>query len=304
MDPIATWNRDGYLVLRHAVDRDTIANLRRICDGALAQWRRDSSPDVEPGGWAYGPQAWILLHLNHPVYHRGRQADLAALLQAAARPEVLALLRDLFQDEPEVAQINYYINPPEQDRANAWHRDCQFYHGPHEQDKVRALFAREMSPPRSLHMHIPLAPTAATELVPGSHRRWDTPEEEQIRRHEAQRNDMPGAVAVTLEPGDLAFFHVNTIHRGIYQHRVLRRTIAVSYSRASDPQEITPERLEHTRGYVAPYQPWFRRPGYLDGLPPAIAAYYRAYVERYGDRLDLALVDALPAARRGYFTQA
>ena len=78
----------------------------------------------------------------------------------------------------------------------------------------------EADPPRELHMHIPLVATAASELVPGSHRRWDTPEETHIRRNDPKSDAMPGAFRLELEPGDLAFFHVNSLHRGLYYQGV------------------------------------------------------------------------------------
>jgi len=77
-------------------------------------------------------------------------------------------------------QINYYIDPPGETRIGGWHRDCQFFPGMDEEAQKRAV-AEEADPPRELHMHIPLVPTHATEVVPGSHNRWDTPEEFQIR---------------------------------------------------------------------------------------------------------------------------
>ena len=42
-------------------------------------------------------------------------------------------------------------------------------------------------------MHIALVPTRATAVVPGSHLRWDTPEEYRVRHEDKLSYDMPGA---------------------------------------------------------------------------------------------------------------
>ena len=49
---------------------------------------------------------------------------------------------------------------------------------------------REGDPPREVHMHIPLVGTSASEVVPGSHVRSDTPEESRIRQEDSHSDKM------------------------------------------------------------------------------------------------------------------
>lgn len=78
-------------------------------------------------------------------------------------------------------------------------------------------------------MQIALAPSADIEVVPGSHLRWDTPEEYAIRKAAGGANNrsnaMPGAVRVALDPGDAVLFNPMAIHRGRYHANRLRRTL-------------------------------------------------------------------------------
>lgn len=198
-------------------------------------------------------------------------------------------------------QINYYIDPPGETRIGGWHRDCQFYPGADEEAQKRAL-AEEADPPRELHMHIPLVPTQATEVVPGSHNRWDTPEEFAIRTKDATSDKMPGREIIQLQPGDLAFFHVNSLHRGMYLLGVKRRTIAVTFGRASSPRKATPEWMKAWRGYVATYQPWFLKPGYLDGCAPSTRAFFQRFIDVYRDSWTRENIAQLNAELQEYFT--
>lgn len=298
-DTAAAWHRDGYLILRQVVPAARIEVLRELCDDARDLWHGVATEDSEPGGFAPGPREWVLMHLNHPRYHRQRPGSLAPLLDVIAQPLVLDLLDEIMAGRQLFAQANYYVEPVET-KPTAWHRDCQFYGG--DEDAVRQRVLDEATPPRELHVHIPLAPTANTELVPGSHCRWDTPEEHAIRTETPEVDEMPGAVSVELEPGDLAFFHVNSIHRGLYPGGVTRRTIAVSYGSTAYPRPATQELLDVWRGYVCTYQPWFLEPGYLDGTTPATRAFFERFIETYRDTWQADWVGSdWPEPRRRYF---
>ena len=272
------WNQGSHLVLRDRVPTERLAALFDICERACAQWREESSPGSEPGNFHYQPRAWSLLHLIHPKYHRESPEGLPTLLEAIAEPFVVALVEAIFQGPATFMQVNYYIDPPGETFGGAWHRDCQFL-APDEA-RERIDFEAEAEPPRELHMHIPLVPTAATSLVPGSHARWDTPEELKVRRHDPNGH-MPGAFRIGLEPGDLAFFHVNALHRGHYEVGVPRRTIAVTFGRASAPRAITADIMRERVGYGATYQPWFLNLDYLDGIDEDTRAFYQRFIEVY-----------------------
>lgn len=294
------WQRDGYLLLRDVLAPATVEALRISCDQSLEQWRRDSTAETEPGGYCHKPDAWIMLHLNHPKYHHRNPEELAALLNAVADPHVLSILDDVFREPAVITQINYYIDPSEPRPAN-WHRDCQFtarWTGEEESE----LILREGDPPREVHMHIPLVGTSASEVVPGSHVRSDTPDESRIRQEDSHSDKMPNACRLPLDPGDVAFFHVNALHRGTYEAGVLRRTIAVTFNRVSDPRPATPETMLQRTGYVPSYQPWFKWPNYLDGCSPAARQFYRRFIDVYEDSWNPALLESLPEGVQDYYT--
>ena len=84
--------------------------------------------------------------------------------------------------------------------------------------------------------------------MPGSHARWDTPQEHACRAADAKDQaggvDMPGGTALELGAGDGAIFHPHSIHKGVYPGPSMpRRTVAVSFSAAARAEVPTAEKL-------------------------------------------------------------
>lgn len=295
------WKQQGYLIVRNAFKAERVAKLFETCESVLDQWKRESTKEGEPGGHCYGPKAWVLANLNHPKYHRQHPEGLPRLLDAVADPLVVRILGEIFREEAILMKANFYIDPPGEGWTGGWHRDCQFFHK--DEEKERHAVAEEGDPPRELHMHIPLVKTASTEMVPGSHRRWDTAEELLVRRKAAQSDKMPGALRIELEPGDLAFFHVNSIHRGLYPQGVLRRTITASYSRAAQPRKATAELMKQWKGFVVTYQPWFLKTGYLDGCTAGAKEFFQRFIDVYRDSWKPEYLNDLHPRLQEYFTK-
>jgi ectoine hydroxylase-related dioxygenase (phytanoyl-CoA dioxygenase family) len=73
--------------------------------------------------------------------------------------------------------------------------------------------------PNVVHFRIPMVDEPGVELIPGTHRRWDSDEELDVRLEQNGRKnyeDLPAGVRVALNAGDLLVFSANMIHRGIY----------------------------------------------------------------------------------------
>jgi ectoine hydroxylase-related dioxygenase (phytanoyl-CoA dioxygenase family) len=95
---------------------------------------------------------------------------------------------------------------------NYWHRDPQYHLSVDEQKAA-------LSGPEVVHVRIPLADEPGIELVPASHKQWDTEEELDVRlgRNEKSVHDpLSSSERVSLNAGDLLVFSANIIHRGIY----------------------------------------------------------------------------------------
>ena len=104
-----------------------------------------------------------------------------------------------------VHACNLYFEPPRESWLGGWHRDCQYdkFDLRPDADTERIVLS-EAVPAREVHMR--LCDSAATEIVPGSHK-WDTP------RSTRSASTTIGRTPYGRQPidtGDLAFFHVNS----------------------------------------------------------------------------------------------
>jgi Phytanoyl-CoA dioxygenase (PhyH) len=266
------WQAHSYFVARQLITPAEADALRDVCEEVLQQWLAGLQP--APGGPVPSPEATVMRHLNHPAYFRRRSAGLASLMDLIADERVLAVARAVLEDEPLFRCTSLFFNPRANGRDGDWHRDSQFVTRTDEEER-QFLFGAERA--AALQLQIALLPSEDSEVVPGSHQRWDTPEEYRIRKGEGGRNrrsnEMPGAVRVRLEPGDAVAFNPRALHRGRYHTDKPRRTLMLTYTSRSGEQP-------------ADYfnrQPWFLDPGYLEALDPHTRAFFGPFVERFRD---------------------
>lgn len=263
------WQTEGYVIIRKLFDAERTAQLRTICDRILEAWRVTNPETGQPGGT---PDATVMRHLNHEGYFAGHPAELNLLMDAVADEKVLGTMRTIFGEEPLFRCTSYFFNPQQTSRDGNWHRDSQF--GTPDDEAERAVLAKAAAAGNSIQMQIALVPSDDIEVVPGSHARWDTPEEYAIRKADGgannRANTMPGAVGVSLEPGDAVLFNPMGLHRGRYHADRLRRTLMLTYTKTSAPYA----------DYFSK-QPWFLTPGYLDALSPKARPFFEQFVNTY-----------------------
>jgi hypothetical protein len=270
------WRTDGFVTLRGLYDEQRTVRLKRICDSVLHQWReRDPVTGQVPAVDAIRMQ-----HVHHPSYFPDRKADLCHLLNAIGDCEVLSTCRDLFEEEPLFNCTTLYMNPIEKRRDGFWHRDTQNPF-PDPEDERNAV--QEAGPAgEMIQIQIALVPSDELEYVSGSHLRWDTTKEFEIRRangcQNSNSNDMPGASRVILRPGDAVLFNSCGIHRGQYHPDKLRRTLMLTFTMTS--------RNAHFYHPFFTYQPWLLDPNYLSGITLTAREMFEKFAEIYGSRWD------------------
>jgi len=273
------FEEQGYLIIRGYFDRETVDRLLGIAESALRQWKKESTKEGEPGGLCHSPKAIFLFNLNHPKYFKERLSDLALLLDAVADPFPVAIMRAILSEEPLFEQASMFLNPENgREQMHQWHRDAQFFSIDDKKLEQKKVL-EEAIPARELHFHIPLVKSMATQVVPGSHRRWDTPEEKEIRKNDPTGDAMPNAKILEIDPGDIAFFHVNSIHRGTYPANMPRRTIHCTFGRASMPRPPNREGIRQRNGHYSNYQPWFKEDWYLQGVKPQTRELFSHFIQ-------------------------
>ncbi len=173
-------------------------------------------------------QAWIAD--NHDFYHSkainssgltGQQylthQQRLSLFRMLANPRLIKLVEQVIA-QPLFLNTQLFFDPVNPKQKNYWHRDPQ-YHLSLEQQKLA------LAVPQVLHIRVPLSADPGVELIPGSHKNWDTDEELQVRleRNQHSNNEnLSTGVRLPLELGDLLLFSANMIHCGLYgQNRLV-----------------------------------------------------------------------------------
>lgn len=114
--------------------------------------------------------------------------------------------------EPQFMNTQLFFNPYNPKQANYWHRDMQYHL---ELDAQKAA----LSGPEVLHCRVAFEDEPGIELIPSSHKNWDSDEELIVRLEQqgARNSDsLTRGKSVALKKGDLLIFSANMIHRGLY----------------------------------------------------------------------------------------
>jgi hypothetical protein len=219
----AAWLADGHVVLRGFFDDAHLASLAATVDRISAQWLAENRD-------ACIRQGMVNMHsLTSPRYFEGRAAERIAFFDAIAPRRLTGLLDDMFGGGIHFHNTQLFFNPLDGARLPYWHRDLQF--SPIADDAQ----AQEQANLLSLHIRIPLLDERGVELIPGSHRRWDTDIEREVRREmNGRRNseDLPGSALVELARGDVLIFDAQMIHRGNYRLNQERKAFDICAGKA------------------------------------------------------------------------
>jgi hypothetical protein len=235
------WATDGVVVARQLFPPERVARLQAVARSCHAQWQRASAESGEPGGLAGGEEC--MRHLNHPGYFApaADTTGFAELMEAMADPHCLDLIEKHCLGAPALFRsTSLFVNPRTANCEGPWHRDSQFLIPDErlersflEQQSANGLINR-----MGLQMQIALLPSDDIELVKGSHARWDTPDEYDVRRADGgtrATGAMPGTGRISLQPGDAVCFNFNGFHRGRYHVHRPRQTLMFTYTGCDFP---------------------------------------------------------------------
>jgi len=269
LDAVYRWQTEGYCIIRRIFDADRVIRLREICNDILERWRVRDPQTGQPGE---KPDATVMRHLNHPGYFEESSDGLRVLMDSVCDSRMLDVARLLLGEEPMFRCTSLFFNPSGIHLDGNWHRDSQF--GAGSDDDERRMIETATDSGVSIQLQIALVHSEDIELVPKSHRRWDTPEEYAIRKGNGGKNNrsnaMPGAIRVIQEAGDAVMFNPLTIHRGRYHADKLRRTLMFTYTRTSTPIFDN-----------FSFQPWFLELGYMEKMSADARPFFDRFVNQY-----------------------
>jgi hypothetical protein len=227
------FNRDqvleeGYLIVRPCVPPDRLEDLRRsyeiLVERQKVRWAQERKPDDPPGGvWDTSPQPRLVVHRT-PEFIDDQTAP---AVEFWLHENTLGVSTELLGlDDPGVTEMMLMCSPVRDHGPANWHRDLHPIDTAPLSGYIDDLLENG---PRYVQWNIPLYDDSVLWVVPGSHRRWNTPEENR-QLLENPRVPLPGSIPVELNAGDGVVYILPILHWGSNYSTRMRRTIHGGYS--------------------------------------------------------------------------
>ena len=229
------FNREGYLILRQVVPPDQLEALRESAEVVLKKRWPDGIPPETFQPMIHGVQSYV-------------DVNTANLVEFCFREDVLQANRDLMRTPVVAPSAIFMMNNPVVDHGPWWwHRDVSplVTKGPLE-GLIRGNRAHG---PVGLHWNIALYDDDVYWVMPGSHDRFNTDEEDrqlsavdhhygngQLPQSEKRHEPLPGSVCADLKTGDAVVNLQETYHWGSYYGPKLRRTYHIGYRTFAGPR--------------------------------------------------------------------
>ena len=235
---------DGYVILRGVIPPQELDGLRRAYEELVERqkviWARERGPDDPPGGvWETHAQP----RLNLGMLAGEIDAQTVSAVEIWLHENMQGVSsRLLGVDDAAVTEMMLMCNPVRDHETGGhrgWHRD---FYPPHTAPLQGYADDILENGPRYVQWNLPLYDDNVLWVVPGSHNRLNTDEENAAMNADA-RTPVPGAVQTHLAAGDGAAYILPLLHWGSRYNATMRRTIHGGFSEYTTHKELP--YLEH-----------------------------------------------------------
>lgn len=278
---------EGYVILRQVIPPEQLAELRRAYEVLVERqkviWARERGPDDPPGGvWETHAQPRLNL------------GALAGQIDAQTVNAVEIWLHENMQgvssrllgvEDAGVTEMMLMCNPVRDHETaghRGWHRD---FYPPHTAPLLGYAEDILEGGPRYVQWNLPLYDDNVLWVVPGSHARPNTDEENAALNSDA-RTPVPGAVQTHLSAGDGVAYILPLLHWGSRYNAKMRRTIHGGFAEFTHYEDLS--FLEHlSPASQAAFNRWNGRSSRtFDRIEGALRAVVDGDGAAYRDALD------------------
>jgi hypothetical protein len=204
IEPVTAYRSKGFARIRGLFEEPELAQLHEVLSRFHSRWQ-------EANAQFYEARAVNSACLTDPDHLSPE--DRRVLFRLLGDRRIERILSAIFAGPVAFMNTQLFFNPANPEQPNYWHRDIQYSGAP------EAVQREELKHTNVLHLRLALMPERGIELVPGSHKRWDTDEEYAVRMAQGQSkvsDELRNAECVPMERGDLLVFSANMLHRGLY----------------------------------------------------------------------------------------
>lgn len=210
--------KDGYLILKGIVPPSKLEELRTSAELLISRYPKYPSR-VDFGDEFMKP-------------------DTTNLIDFCLHENTLGVSRQLMSgSEAAISSMEMLINPLTDKGPAAWHRDYSInYNAFSKYAPLRDVEIDSLANgPASVQWNIALYDDSVLWVVPGSHSRIDTPEED-LQLQQDPHVPLPGGIPVELSAGDgVVYNNAPILHWGSNYSSKLRRTIHLVYNSFGSP---------------------------------------------------------------------
>ncbi|GGF80269.1 phytanoyl-CoA dioxygenase family protein [Alteromonas lipolytica] len=214
MKPIDQYEKHGYVVLRGFFSNEELSRLDEHVERVYQKWLAENEAVI------FDKKLVNMHSLTSREYFLDSPERRKAFFELIASAKLTGTIKTMFGADIHFHNTQLFFNPSNSERLPYWHRDMQY--SPIE-DSVQST---EQSKMLSLHIRIPLVEETGVEVVKGSHRRWDTELERDVRFEldgHLNSEPLPDSELIALARGDVLIFSAQMIHRGNYELNPVRK---------------------------------------------------------------------------------
>lgn len=250
----STYEKDGFVLRRRLLSPESVARLVAIGQRVHAQWLQEHAEEARKHDLINSTGLTASRYFQPPF-----DSERRIFFDALADGALWDLLTAVFGDGFYFHGTQMFFNPLDGRRRPYWHRDLQYMS--YDETRQRALLSELCN----LHVRMPLRSERHFMLVPGSHARWDSELERDVRLESSGHHsweELPSATVFDLEPGDTLIFSAHMLHRGTYDgnNGRLSLDLMLGKSHPSMPMTLELQELPTASELVGLRHPqWFAR---------------------------------------------
>ncbi len=194
--------RDGYYLFKNYFDLYDLLNIKSILKNANEVWISENQ-NLKAINSAYLTSTKFL----------PKESDRNTIFAFLSSVPILKICKEIFENKFYFLNTQIFFNPTDRGMLPYWHRDIQYLGIPEEEQiqRIQKDFV--------WHFRIPLEDDPGLWFVSGSHNRWDTAEERDVRLEiENHRNNepLPNQILIPHNPCDLLVFSAHLLHKAEY----------------------------------------------------------------------------------------
>jgi ectoine hydroxylase-related dioxygenase (phytanoyl-CoA dioxygenase family) len=197
------YESNGYFVVKQLYNSNELQVVKQVLESFHESWLKDNLE-------FYKQSAINSAFLTSTKYLTKSQRQI--LFNFIGSSKLMNVVKSVLGGSAAFMNTQLFFNPHNIEQKNYWHRDTQYDLSIEQQKKA-------LSGSKVLHFRVAIKDEPGLELVPKSHKEWDTQEEIDIRlesNNHKNHENLTTAKKVSLNTGDCLIFSANMIHRGLY----------------------------------------------------------------------------------------